>query len=348
MPFMAFFQREETNQKNSRSQSIYSIVSRLLRSLGLIGSRKDINHLFSNTRTLFSTMLTLFSMNLRLDSPNLVVERREVRTPTAPVAMNAFELISTSQGLSLSSLFEKQMGLVKRETRFSSKCPANEIISKIEQATGPMGFDVTKNNYKTKEFQEKEDELVINNKGYDGAKRITIAEVLGTDWFNKGYKPPVFEHKDVILDDVNSIFNESTDSPNLVERREVRTPTAPVAMNAFELISTSQGLNLSSLFEKQMGLVKRETRFTSKCPANEIISKIEQASGPIGFNVTKNNYKLKLHGKKSGRKGLLSIATEFYKNLATGLKDIVWNTGDRVKVEVNNGVEGLIRGCLFL
>jgi hypothetical protein len=27
---------------------------------------------------------------------------------------------------------------------------------------------------------------------------------------------------------------------------------APVTMNAFELISTSQGLNLSSLFEKQM------------------------------------------------------------------------------------------------
>lgn len=36
-----------------------------------------------------------------------------------------------------------------------------------------------------------------------------------------------------------------------MERREVR-PVAPVTMNAFELISTSQGLNLSSLFEKQM------------------------------------------------------------------------------------------------
>lgn len=36
-----------------------------------------------------------------------------------------------------------------------------------------------------------------------------------------------------------------------MERRE-EGPTAPVTMNAFELISTSQGLNLSSLFEKQM------------------------------------------------------------------------------------------------
>lgn len=42
------------------------------------------------------------------DSQNLVVERREER-PMTPVIMNAFELISTSQGLNLSSLFEKQM-----------------------------------------------------------------------------------------------------------------------------------------------------------------------------------------------------------------------------------------------
>lgn len=38
-----------------------------------------------------------------------------------------------------------------------------------------------------------------------------------------------------------------------MERREEGlVPVSPVTMNAFELISTSQGLNLSSLFEKQM------------------------------------------------------------------------------------------------
>lgn len=36
----------------------------------------------------------------------------------------------------------------KRETRFTSKCPANEIINKIEEAAKPMGFDVHKKNYK--------------------------------------------------------------------------------------------------------------------------------------------------------------------------------------------------------
>ncbi|KAJ1440059.1 Serine/threonine-protein kinase, active site [Sesbania bispinosa] len=179
--------------------------------------------------------------------------------------------------------------------------------------------------------------------------RITISEVIENEWFKKGYKPPVFEQANVSLDDVNSIFGEATDSQNLVVERREEGHVAPTTMNAFELISKSQGLNLSSLFEKQMGLVKRETRFTSKCSADEIISKIEQAAGPLGFDVKKNNCKLKIQGEKTGRKGHLSVATEilevapslymvelrksegdtlefhkFYKNLATGLKDIVW------------------------
>ncbi|CAH9106729.1 unnamed protein product [Cuscuta epithymum] len=175
--------------------------------------------------------------------------------------------------------------------------------------------------------------------------RITIAEVIENAWFKKGYQPPVFGQEDVHLDDVNAIFDES-----VVERRE-ELPAAPLSMNAFELISRSQGLNLSSLFEKQAGHVKRETRFTSKHPAAEIISKIEETAVPLGFNVKKDQHKLKLHGEKTGRKGHLSIATKilevtplfhivelqkaggdtlefqkFSKNLATGLKDVVWKT----------------------
>ncbi|KAM7270547.1 hypothetical protein ACFE04_029761 [Oxalis oulophora] len=181
--------------------------------------------------------------------------------------------------------------------------------------------------------------------------RITISEVIENEWFKKGYKRPVFEQANVSLADVDAIFNDSLDSQNLVVERREEGPIAPVTMNAFELISTSQGLNLSTLFEKQMGLVKRETRFTSKHSANEIISKIEQAAVPLGFNVKKNNYKVKLQGEKSGRKGHVSIATEifqvapelymvevrksegdtlefhkFYKDLSTGLKDIVWKS----------------------
>ncbi|XP_048330846.2 CBL-interacting serine/threonine-protein kinase 23 isoform X4 [Ziziphus jujuba] len=154
--------------------------------------------------------------------------------------------------------------------------------------------------------------------------RITIAEVIENEWFKKGYKPPRFEQTDINLDDVDAIFNES------------------------------------------VGLVKRETRFTSKCPANEIISKIEETAAPLGFDVKKNNFKMKLQGEKTGRKGHLSVATEifevapslymvelrksggdtlefhkFYKNLSTGLKDIVWKTTDESKEEVND-VPGVV------
>jgi len=38
----------------------------------------------------------------------------------------------------------------KRETRFTSKCPPEEIIKKIEEAAKPLGFDVHKKNYKVK------------------------------------------------------------------------------------------------------------------------------------------------------------------------------------------------------
>ncbi|MCO5586712.1 hypothetical protein L7F22_040654 [Adiantum nelumboides] len=177
--------------------------------------------------------------------------------------------------------------------------------------------------------------------------RITVPEILQNDWFKKGYTPAMFtEEERINLDDVDAVFNERAE--HLVKEEK---DTKPVTMNAFELISMSQGLNLSNLFEKQKGLVKRETRFTSKHPAKEIVSKIEQTAKPLGFNVQKNNYKMKLQGEKSGRKGHLSVATEvfevapslfmvevhkaggdtlefhkFYNNLSKGIKDIVWKS----------------------
>ncbi|XP_020697021.1 CBL-interacting protein kinase 23 [Dendrobium catenatum] len=178
--------------------------------------------------------------------------------------------------------------------------------------------------------------------------RMTMAEVIENEWFKKGYQPPSFETAEISLDDVNAIFDESGESANLVVEQRLERPSQ---MNAFELISTSQGLNLGSLFEKQMGLVQRETRFASKLPAEEILSKIEEAAKPLGFNSEKRNYKLKLEGEKSGRKGPLAIATQvfevapslnmvevrkargdtlefhkFYKNISAGLKDIIWKT----------------------
>ncbi|KAK8288849.1 hypothetical protein V6Z12_D07G151500 [Gossypium hirsutum] len=178
--------------------------------------------------------------------------------------------------------------------------------------------------------------------------RITIHDILNDEWFKKGYKPPKFEEEeDVNLDDVDAAFNDSTEH-FVTERKE-----KPESLNAFEFISRSQSFSLDKLFEKPTGHVKRETRFASHCPPNEIISKIEEAAKPLGFNVHKQNYKMKLKGDKNGRKGQLSVATEvfevapclhmvelrktggdtlefhkFYKQFSSGLKDVVWKAED--------------------
>ncbi|KAL0304787.1 UNVERIFIED_CONTAM: CBL-interacting serine/threonine-protein kinase [Sesamum calycinum] len=66
--------------------------------------------------------------------------------------------------------------------------------------------------------------------------RITISEILENEWFKKNYKPPRFEtEEDVSLDDVDAVFNDSEE--HLVTERKEK----PVSMNAFELISRSQG-----------------------------------------------------------------------------------------------------------
>ncbi|KAI9107729.1 hypothetical protein K1719_021392 [Acacia pycnantha] len=58
--------------------------------------------------------------------------------------------------------------------------------------------------------------------------------------------------------------------------------------------------------------VVRETIFASKCRANEIINKIEEAAKPLGFDVHKKNDKMRLENVKAGKKGNLNVATEVF------------------------------------
>ncbi|CAI0453074.1 unnamed protein product, partial [Linum tenue] len=178
--------------------------------------------------------------------------------------------------------------------------------------------------------------------------RITISEILEDQWFRKNYQPPVFEEKEQqpSLDDVEAVFKDSEEH-HVTEKKEEQ----PTVMNAFDLISMSRGLNLENLLDTEQPTFKRETRFTSTSSANEIIHKIEEAAKPLGFDVQKKNYKMRLENVKAGRKGNLNIATEifqvapslhmvevrkakgdtlefhkFYKNLSTSLDDVVWKT----------------------
>uniref|UniRef100_A0A1J3EVJ2 non-specific serine/threonine protein kinase n=1 Tax=Noccaea caerulescens TaxID=107243 RepID=A0A1J3EVJ2_NOCCA len=178
--------------------------------------------------------------------------------------------------------------------------------------------------------------------------RITIPEILQDAWFKKNYKPAVFEEKEEAnLDDVEAVFKDSEEH-HVTEKIEEQ----PTSMNAFELISMSRALDLGNLFEEEEGF-RRETRFAATGAANELVQKIEEASKPLGFDIQKKNYKMRLENVTAGRKGNLKVATEifqvspslhmvevrktkgdtlefhkFYKKLSTTLNDVVWKSGE--------------------
>ncbi|KAI9400000.1 hypothetical protein POPTR_002G177900v4 [Populus trichocarpa] len=101
--------------------------------------------------------------------------------------------------------------------------------------------------------------------------RITVSEILEDEWFKKGYKPPQFEQEeDVNIDDVDAVFNDSKE--HLVTERKVK----PVSINAFELISKTQGFSLDNLFGKQAVRIIRflsslwslHIKFAIRCATN--------------------------------------------------------------------------------
>ncbi|XP_044496394.1 CBL-interacting serine/threonine-protein kinase 23 isoform X2 [Mangifera indica] len=185
---------------------------------------------------------------------------------------------------------------------------------------------------------------VINNKGYDGAKADLWSCGVILFVLMAGFLP--FEESNLM-----TLYKK-------IFKADFKCPP---------WFSTSAKKLITRILDPNpmTGLVKRETRFTSKCSANEILAKIEETATPLGFDVKKNNFKMKLQGEKTGRKGHLSVATEvfqvapslhmvelrksggdtlefhqFYKNLSTGLKDIVWKSGDEAVEEGSSSDAG--------
>ncbi|CAM8988093.1 unnamed protein product [Rhodiola kirilowii] len=194
-------------------------------------------------------------------------------------------------------------------------------------------------------------------------RRITIAKIMENSWFKKGYKqieadpqPDSTSNRLSISSDVNAAFMSDCESYPASPRSStghqdlsVNRPVKPTCLNAFDIISMSQGFDLSGLFEKDMEQ-RPESRFTSKQPASAIVSKLEQIAEMERFRVKKTDSRLQLQGVKRGRKGQLGIDAEIFqiaescymvevkktsgdtfeymnfcnKELKPKLKDIVW------------------------
>ncbi|ERN03738.1 hypothetical protein AMTRI_Chr05g65760 [Amborella trichopoda] len=187
----------------------------------------------------------------------------------------------------------------------------------------------------------------------DPESRITIQAIRNDPWFRKNYVPVRHggEYEDVNLDDVHAVFNDIEDQ--YVSEQKEDNDMGPLIMNAFEMITLSQGLNLSALFDRRQDYVKRQTRFVSRKPAKVIISTMEAVAEYMGLKVHSRNYKMRLEGISANNTGQFAVALEvfevapslfmvdvrkaagdtleyhkFYKNFCSKIEHIIWKPSD--------------------
>ncbi|KAL5127505.1 CBL-interacting serine/threonine-protein kinase 23 [Glycine soja] len=134
--------------------------------------------------------------------------------------------------------------------------------------------------------------------------RITMNEIFENEWFMQNYQPPRFFRQ-------NFSFGHRVDKG---DEAGSSAPPVPV-MNAFEILNTFLGYNLIiGKLLNQLVQLKRETRFISQNPVDEIIDGIERVAGIMGFDVKKiNNFRMSIEGGANARrKGHLSIFTKVH------------------------------------
>lgn len=163
--------------------------------------------------------------------------------------------------------------------------------------------------------------------------RVTISKIMESSWFKKTVPKTVESKKDV-------------------EYFETYKMKQPETLNAFHIISLSEGFDLSPLFEEKKREEKEEMRFATTRPASSVISRLEEVAEAARFNVKKSESGVRLQGQESGRKGKLAINAEIFsvapsflvvevkkdngdtleynqfcsKELRPALKDIVWTS----------------------
>lgn len=186
----------------------------------------------------------------------------------------------------------------------------------------------------------------------DPKTRVKIVEIRKDPWFRKNYSPiKLREDEQVNLDDIKAVFDDIEDQ-YVSERSEI-AEGGPLIMNAFEMITLSQGLNLSPLFDRHQDYVKRQTRFVSRKPATVIISSIEAVAESMSLKVHSRNYKMRIERVSSNKVGQFAVVLEvfevapslfmvdvrkaagdtleyhkFYKNLCSKLESIIWRPAE--------------------
>ncbi|XP_047342101.1 CBL-interacting serine/threonine-protein kinase 8-like [Impatiens glandulifera] len=184
--------------------------------------------------------------------------------------------------------------------------------------------------------------------------RIVIEEIRNDEWFKRDYIPvKPTEYEDVTLDDINAAFDQHEEEGNIVDqyRRSEEEEESPLTLNAFDLITLSQGLNLSTMFDRgQEGSLKHQTRFVSQKPPKVVLSTMEVVAQSMGYKTHIRNFKMRVEGLSANKTSYFSVILEvfevaptflmvdiqkavgdgseyleFYKNFCNNLDDIIWN-----------------------
>ncbi|XP_056162052.1 CBL-interacting serine/threonine-protein kinase 24-like isoform X2 [Syzygium oleosum] len=141
--------------------------------------------------------------------------------------------------------------------------------------------------------------------------RIGIEGIRKHSWFRKNYLPVRHkEDEEVNLDDVRAVFDDIKEQ--YVDEQSESKDGGPLIMNAFEMIALSQGLNLSSLFDRQQDYIKRQTRFVSRKPPKVIISSIEAVAESMALKVHTRNFKTRVEGLSANKAGQFAAVIEVY------------------------------------
>ncbi|KAL9253725.1 CBL-interacting protein kinase 18-like protein [Drosera capensis] len=144
--------------------------------------------------------------------------------------------------------------------------------------------------------------------------RISTAKIMENSWFKKGYDKKLFE---AVTAETEPAVLDSEAVITPIEKSCVTVEGNPEGgkgcynLNAFDIISFSEGFDLSGLFEEKEQ--KKQVRFTAKQPASSIITKLEEIAKRLKMKVKKKDGGLmKFEGLKEGRKGVLGFEAEIF------------------------------------
>ncbi|ESW20028.1 hypothetical protein PHAVU_006G174900 [Phaseolus vulgaris] len=149
-------------------------------------------------------------------------------------------------------------------------------------------------------------------------RRITIAKIVQSRWFRKGYVqiqefqlPPLFPRNGADILDVQVAFGSSDSDGSPMSIKE-ESPLKLYQFNAFDLISLSSGLDLSGLFENDQN-ERQLTRFTTRETPSTVVSMLEEiAQIDDKFKVSKKDGVVRLEGCQTGIKGQLTLDAEIF------------------------------------